>query len=187
MAVQLEKGGKVNLNKEGSLSRVIIGLGWKSGLANNEEVDLDASAFLLTSSGKVRADGDFVFYNNKFSLDGAVEGADDNREGGDGEGDNEEIQVNLENVAAPVTSIAFSASIHSGQTFGTVRDAYIRVVNADTQVEILRYDLTGDFSRNDAVVLGELQRSGGGWEFQATGEGLIGGLGAVARKFGVNV
>lgn len=187
MAVNLSKGEKVDLSKNAGLKNIIVGLGW------NTPADLDASAFCLGANGKVLSDSHFVFFNNKLSPDGAVQGADDDRgndivEGsGDGE-DQEQITVDLAKVADSVNAIAFSATIHdSGVTFGSVRDAYIRVVDADTDQELARYDLSGDYARMNAVVMGSMKRSRSGWEFEALGDGLAGGLADVARRFGVNV
>jgi tellurium resistance protein TerD len=182
VAVNLGKGDKISLSKDSGLKNVLVGLGWTS------HADLDASAFLLGSNDRVPSDSHFVFYNNSLSPDGAVEGAEDEREGGAEGEDQEQIKVFLGKVADSVSAIAFSATIHDGGvTFGDVRDAYIRVVNADTDEELARYDLVGDFARMNAVIMGSLRRSGSSWEFEALGDGLAGGLMDVCRRFGVNV
>ncbi|NDH66034.1 MAG: TerD family protein [Microbacteriaceae bacterium] len=187
MAVSLNKGDKVNLNKDPGLKRVTVGLGWVT------EADLDASAFMLGANGRVLSDSHFIFYNNKLSPDGSVEGADDVRAddiaaGVDDDEDQEQIGVDLSKVANSVGSIAFSATIDDvGVTFGDVKGAYIRIANADTDEELARYDLSGDFSRTNAVVMGSLTRVGSSWEFEAIGEGFNGGLADICRRFGVNV
>lgn len=192
MAVNLEKGSTVSLSKENAgLTRVVVGLGWNPSEAPGVDFDLDASAFLLSASGKVASDKDFVFYGNKFSADGSVEGAEDDLTGGSSDGDDEEINIDLSKVAQEVNRIAITATIHEvvarGQNFGQVDDAYIRVVDASNDSEILRYDLTGDFARNDAVYFGELVRNGNSWDFRAVGEGKSNGLLGLCREFGVNV
>lgn len=192
MAVNLTKGGEVSLSKEApGLTHVLVGLGWDP-MKGGQDADLDASAFLLNAKGKVSSDSDFVFFNNKFSADGSVEGAEDDRSGGASDGDDdEEIKIDLGKVSANVEKIAISVTIHDavarGQNFGMVENAYMRVVNATTGAEIVRYDLTGDFSKHDAIVFGEVYRSGATWSFRALGDGQTGGLMGICKLFGVNV
>jgi tellurium resistance protein TerD len=192
MAVNLEKGSTVSLSKENAgLTKVVVGLGWNPSETPGVDFDLDASAFLLSANGRVSSDGDFVFYGNKFSSDGSVEGAEDDLTGGSSDGDDEEINIDLTKVSAQVDRIAITATIHEaasrGQNFGQVSDAYIRVVDASNGSEILRYDLSGDFARDDAVHFGELVRNGNTWDFRAVGEGKSNGLFGLCREFGVNV
>lgn len=190
MAVNLTKGGEVNLSKETpGLANVIVGLGWDPMVG--ADADLDASAFLLNSKGKVSVDADFVFYGNKFSADGAVEGAEDDRTGGASDGDDdEEIKIDLTKVSPGVSKIAITVTIHEaaarGLNFGMVENAYMRVVNASTGTEIVRYDLSGDFSNHDAILFGEFLRNGSAWTFRAIGEGKSGGLSNMCKTFGVN-
>ena len=192
VAVNLSKGGAVDLGKSNpGLTKVEAGLGWDPA-TGNVEFDLDASAFLLGSNGKVSSDSDFVFYNNKFSADGAVQGADDDRSGGNSDGgDDETIQIDLSKVSSSVQRIAITVTINDadvrGQNFGQVKNSYVRVVNATNNSEILRYDLSGDFSKNDAVIFGEFSRTGSGWEFKAIGEGRTGGLLTLCKEYGINV
>lgn len=190
MPVNLTKGGEVNLSKETpGLVKVIVGLGWDPLVGAN--ADLDASAFLLNSQGKVSVDADFVFYGNKFSADGAVEGAEDDRTGGASDGDDDEqIKIDLSKVSPNVSRIAISVTIHEaaarGLNFGMVQNAYMRVVNQSTGTEIVRYDLTGDFSNHDAIHFGEFYRDGSAWSFRAIGDGKTGGLANLCKTFGVN-
>ncbi|TNY38394.1 TerD family protein [Thermomonospora catenispora] len=191
MGVSLTKGGNVSLSKEApGLRAVTIGLGWDVRTTTGADFDLDASALLLNESGRVLSDRHFVFYNNLRSPDGSVEHTGDNLTG-EGEGDDEQIKVDLAAVPAEVARIVFPVSIHEaeqrGQTFGQVRNAFIRVVNQADGAEIARFDLTEDASTETAMVFGELYRHGSEWKFRAIGQGYASGLAGVARDFGVNV
>jgi tellurium resistance protein TerD len=191
MSVSLSKGGNVSLSKEDpGLSRVLIGLGWDVRMSDGADFDLDASAFLLADTGRVRGDGDFIFYNNLKSADGSVEHTGDNRTG-EGEGDDESLKVILPRVPAEVQKIAVAVTIHDGearrQSFGMVSNAFIRVVNDETGREIARYDLTEDASTETAMIFGEVYRHSGEWKFRAVGQGYRGGLAPLARNYGVNV
>jgi tellurium resistance protein TerD len=190
MAISLQKGGNVNLSKEDpTLKRVIIGLGWDPRSTDGATFDLDGSAFLLRGDGKVRGDNDFIFYNNLKSSDGAVQHTGDNRTG-QGAGDDERIAVDLARVPPEIERIVFSVTIHEAdvrrQNFGMVAGAFIRCVNAEGEREIARYDLSEDSSTETAMIFGELYRYGGQWKFRAVGQGYNGGLGPLARSFGVN-
>jgi tellurium resistance protein TerD len=191
MAISLQKGGNVNLSKEApGLSEVAVGLGWDVRSTDGAAYDLDANGFLLAATGKVRSDTDFIFYNNKKSADGSVEHMGDNVTG-DGDGDDEVIEVRLNKVPADVDKVAFSVTIHDAearrQTFGQVSKAYIRVVNKADNKELARYDLSEDGSTETALIFGELYRAGAEWKFKAVGQGFKGGLGPLAKSFGVNV
>ena len=191
MAISLQKGGNVNLSKEApGLSKILIGLGWDVRATDGADFDLDGSAFLLSASGKVRSDADFVFYNQSKSDNGAVEHTGDNRTGA-GDGDDEAIIINLPAVPADVEKIAITVTIHDAdarrQNFGQVSSAFIRCVNADTNVEIARFDLSEDASGETAMIFGEVYRHNGEWKFKAIGQGFKGGLAALAQHFGVNV
>lgn len=191
MAISLQKGGNVNLSKEApGLTRVIIGLGWDPRSTDGAPFDLDGSAFLLKSDGKVRADTDFIFYNNLKSPEGSVVHAGDNTTGM-GAGDDEKIAVDLARVPPEIEKISFCVTIHEAdarrQNFGMVSKAYIRCLNASGEAEIARYDLSEDSSTETAMIFGELYRHGGEWKFRAVGQGFKGGLGPLARSFGVNV
>lgn len=191
MAISLTKGGNVNLSKEApGLTNMTIGLGWDPRATDGQDFDLDAIAFLLDESGKVRNDSDFIFFNNLKSGDGSVEHTGDNRTG-EGEGDDESIKVNLAAVPADVNKIAVCAIIYEGQArnqnFGQVSDAFIRVINDNGNTEIARYDLSEDGSTETAMIFGEIYRHSGEWKFRAVGQGFAGGLGPLAASYGVNV
>lgn len=191
MAISLQKGGNVNLNKEApGLRDVVVGLGWDIRATDGAAYDLDASAFLLKADGKVRADSDFIFYNNKKSTDGSVEHLGDNTTGA-GDGDDEVVNVALGAVPADIDKVSFSVTIHDAearrQNFGQVSKAYIRVLNKADGKELARYDLSEDGSTETALIFGELYRAGAEWKFKAVGQGFKGGLGPLAKNFGVNV
>ena len=192
MAISLRKGQKVDLTKGNpSLTKILVGLGWNENKYDGGfDFDLDAAAFLLGANGKVNSDDDFVFYNNLKHVSGAVEHMGDNLTGA-GEGDDEQIKIDLSLVPANVDKIDFTVTIYEAderkQTFGQVSDAYIRVVDDTTGKELIRYDLGEDFSVETAVVVGEIYRNKGEWKFNAIGSGFSGGLAALGRNFGVNV
>ena len=191
MAISLQKGGNVSLSKEApGLTKMLIGVGWDVRATAGENFDLDGSAFLLNASGKVRSDADFIFYNQPKSDNGAVVHHGDNRTGA-GSGDDEVIEVDLSTVPADVEKIAITVTIHDAdarkQNFGQVSSAFIRCVNADSNVEIARFDLSEDASVETAMIFGEIYRHNGEWKFKAIGQGFKGGLGALAQHFGVNI
>lgn len=190
MAVSLSKGGNVSLSKEApGLKKITIGLGWDARSTDGGAFDLDASAFLLKEDGKVRGDSDFIFYNNLKSTDGSVEHTGDNLTG-EGDGDDEAINVSLDTVPAEVQKIAITVTIHDAearkQNFGMVSNAFIRVVNQADSKEIARFDLSEDMSVETAMVFGEIYRNSGEWKFKAVGQGFAGGLKPLANSFGVN-
>ena len=189
MALSLSKGGNLSLTKEApGMTKVLVGLGWDARSTDGVDFDLDASAFLLKADGKVRADADFIFYNQLKSVDGSVEHTGDNRTG-EGDGDDEAIKVDLSKIPADIHKIAFTVTIHEAearrQSFGQVRNAFIRIVNQDTNVEVGRYDLDEDASTETAVIFGELYRHGTEWKFRAVGQGFNGGLKPLAESFGL--
>ncbi|MCX5075592.1 MULTISPECIES: TerD family protein [unclassified Streptomyces] len=191
MGVSLSKGGNVSLTKAApNLTAVIVGLGWDARTTTGVDFDLDASAILTNDQGKVANDSNFVFFNNLKSPDGSVEHTGDNTTG-EGEGDDEAIKVNLAGVPADVSKIVFPVSIYEAesrqQSFGQVRNAYIRVVNQADNTELARYDLSEDASTETAMVFGELYRNGAEWKFRAIGQGYASGLRGIAQDFGVNV
>ncbi|MGP4003031.1 TerD family protein [Streptomyces sp. 8N706] len=191
MGVSLSKGGNVSLSKEApGLSAVTVGLGWDVRTTTGTDFDLDASALLINSGGKVPSDQHFVFFNNLKSPEGSVEHTGDNLTGA-GEGDDEQIKVDLGTVPTEVDKIVFPVSIHEAesrqQSFGQVRNAFIRVVNQADSKELARYDLSEDASTETAMVFGELYRNGPEWKFRAVGQGYASGLRGIAQDFGVNV
>jgi len=191
MGVSLSKGGNVSLTKAApGLTAVAVGLGWDVRSTTGVDFDLDASALGLAENHKILSDEYFVFFNNLKSPDGSIEHTGDNLTG-EGEGDDEVINVDLANVPAQVTSIVFPVSIYDGdsrgQSFGQVRNAFIRVVNAADKSELARYDLSEDASTETAMVFCELYRNGPEWKFRAIGQGYASGLAGIARDFGVNL
>jgi tellurium resistance protein TerD len=191
VGVSLSKGGNVSLTKAApNLTAVNVGLGWDVRTTTGADFDLDASALLCDSNGKVLSDQHFVFFNNLKSPCGAVEHLGDNLTGV-GEGDDEVIKVNLAAVPAEVQKIVFVVSIYDAdnrrQAFGQVSNAFIRVVNQSDNVELARYDLTEEYSTETALVFGELYRNGPEWKFRAVGQGYASGLAGIARDYGVNV
>ncbi|MFJ1702015.1 TerD family protein [Kitasatospora sp. NPDC088346] len=191
MGVSLSKGGNVSLTKEApGLTAVVVGLGWDVRTTTGSGFDLDASALLCDEQGKVRSDADFIFFNNLKSADGSVEHTGDNLTG-EGEGDDEQIKVDLAGVPAEIAKIVFPVSIYDAenrqQSFGQVRNAFIRVLNQAGGAEIARYDLSEDASTETAMVFGELYRNGAEWKFRAIGQGYASGLRGIAQDFGVNV
>jgi tellurium resistance protein TerD len=191
MGVSLSKGGNVSLSKEApGLTAVVVGLGWDVRSTTGTDFDLDASALLVDANGKVVSDQHFVFFNNLKSPEGSVEHTGDNLTG-EGEGDDEQIKVNLASVPAEVDKIVFPVSIHEGesrqQSFGQVRNAFIRVMNQAGGAELARYDLSEDASTETAMVFGELYRNAAEWKFRAVGQGYASGLRGIAQDFGVNI
>ncbi|MEU5881516.1 TerD family protein [Spirillospora sp. NPDC047279] len=191
MGVSLAKGGNVSLTKAApDLTAVSVGLGWDVRATTGADFDLDASALLLNSGGKVLSDQHFVFFNNLRSPDGSVEHTGDNLTG-EGEGDDEVVNVDLTTVPAECERIVFPVSIYDAdnrsQSFGQVRNAFIRIVNRADSNELARFDLTEDASTETAMVFGELYRHNGEWKFRAVGQGYASGLAGIAMDFGVNV
>jgi tellurium resistance protein TerD len=191
MAISLQKGGNVNLSKEApGMKKMQVGLGWNVRATDGDAFDLDGSGFLLSASGKVRSDADFIFYNQAKSVDGSVQHSGDNRTGA-GDGDDESIVVELDKVPADVDKIAVCVTIHDGeakrQNFGMISGAYIRCVDAGTNTEVARFDLSEDYSVETAMIFGEIYRNNGEWTFKAIGQGFKGGLAPLAKNFGVNV
>jgi tellurium resistance protein TerD len=191
MAISLQKGGNVNLSKEApGLTKMMVGLGWDVRATDGSAFDLDGVVFMLNQSGKVRGDGDFIFYNNLKSPDGSVTHSGDNRTGA-GEGDDETVTIDLSRVAADVDKIVIAVTIHDAearrQNFGMVGKAFVRCVNAANNSEIARYDLSEDSSTETAMIFGEVYRSGADWKFRAIGQGFAGGLAPLAKNFGVSV
>jgi tellurium resistance protein TerD len=188
-SLTLGKGGNLSLTKaDPGLRRALVGLGWDPRTTSGAAFDLDASALLLGSNGKIRSSDDFIFYNQLAAPDGSVVHQGDNRTG-DGDGDDEQILIDLDRVAADVQRIVIAVSIHEadarGQNFGQVRDAYCRVLNQETEQEIVRFDLSEDAASETAMIFSELYRHNGEWKFRAVGQGYATGLYGIATDFGV--
>lgn len=192
MPINLQKGQKVDLTKGNpGLTKLMVGLGWDTNMYDGgADFDLDAAAFLLGTTGKVSADSDFVFYGNLNHGSESVVHMGDNLTG-EGDGDDEQIMVDLSKVPAGVEKIAFTVTIYEAenrrQNFGQVSNAFIRIVDEAKNQELIRYDLGEDFSIETAVVVGELYKHSGEWKFNAIGSGFQGGLAALCRNYGVNV
>lgn len=192
MAISLAKGQKIDLTKTNpGLSKVVVGLGWDvNQYDGGADFDLDASVFLLNAEGKCSSEKDFIFYNQTEGAGGAVIHTGDNRTG-EGEGDDEQVKINLNAVPADIQKISFVITIHEAearrQNFGQVSNAYVRVINEDSNEELIRYDLGEDFSIETALITGELYRHGEEWKFSAIGSGYQGGLARIATDFGLQV
>ena len=224
MAVSLKKGSNVSLSKTNpGLNRILVGLGWEARATSGFDFDLDASAFLLVESGKVRKDEDFIFYGTECrTRDGVATfpdpgpSADDDAEmpcgqkkrgcpchaslsvihtgdnkTGAGDGDDEAIKIDLAKVPDDIKRIAITVTIYDAesrrQNFGQVSDAFMRIVNLDNDIEIVRFDLAEDYSTETAMIFGEVYRHNGEWKFKAVGQGFSGGLEAMCKQFGVAV
>lgn len=196
MAINLSKGGRINLSKDvPSLKRVRAGLGWDANQYDTgAEFDLDASIFVcaLDAGGnpKLISDEYFIFYNNKVSPDGAVTHSGDNRTG-NAAGDDETIIVDLQKLSAQVDEISFVVTIHEAdsrrQTFGQVRNSYIKLYDDETGVEIAKYALEDDFSMETAIQFGSLYKKDGSWLFKAIGAGFKRGLADFVVAYGGNL
>jgi len=191
MALTLQKGGNLSLTKtDPGLRHARLGLGWDARTTSGDDFDLDASALLVAATGKVRSDADFVFYNQPADAVNSVVYQGDNRTGA-GDGDDEQIVVDLQTIPSDVDKVSFTVSIYDadarGQAFGQVRNAYIRLVNDETQNEVVRYDLSEDYSSETALIFAEIYRYNGEWKFRAVGQGYNTGLAGIARDFGVSL
>ena len=191
MAISLTKGQNVSLSKtDPSLKNVLVGLGWDARSTDGQDFDLDASVFMATENAKVPSDSYFIFYNQLVSPCGGVEHTGDNLTG-DGDGDDESVIVRLDKVESNIKSLFITVTIHDAearrQNFGQVSNAFVRMVNNDTGDEIVRFDLSEDYSTETAMVFGEIYRHNGEWKFRAIGQGYAGGLYALCKQYGVNV
>lgn len=191
MAISLTKGQNVSLSKtDPSLKNVLVGLGWDARSTDGQDFDLDASVFMATENAKVPSDSYFIFYNQLVSPCGGVEHTGDNLTG-DGDGDDESVIVRLDKVESNIKSLFITVTIHDAearrQNFGQVSNAFVRIVNNDTGDEIVRFDLSEDYSTETAMVFGEIYRHNGEWKFRAIGQGYTGGLYALCKQYGVNV
>lgn len=191
MAINLQKGQNISLNKEApGMTQIHAGLGWDTQQFAGADFDLDVMLFLLGEDEKIVSDQHFVFYNNLESPDGAVVHTGDNLTG-EGEGDDEVVNVDLTKIDAKVNKIVFTVNIHEAdkrkQNFGMVKNAFIRLVDQKNGEEIIRYDLSEDFSIETSLLVAELYRRNGEWKFKATGMGTKDGLVGICRMYGINV
>jgi tellurium resistance protein TerD len=191
MGISLQKGGNISLSKtDPSLDEIMVGLGWDVRSTDGQPFDLDASAFLLTADDKVRNSDDFCFYNQLEIANGAVKHQGDNLTG-EGDGDDEQIKIILSRLPSEIQKVALVVTIHDAanrrQSFGQVSNAFIRLVNNKTGVEVTRYDLSEDASMETAVILGEVYRHNSEWKFRAIGQGYQNGLAALTAHYGLNL
>lgn len=188
--INLSKGAKVNLSKEApGLKKIMFGLGWDCNrYSGGDDFDLDASCFLVNAMGRTTADG-FIFYNNLIGPNKCVIHQGDNRTG-EGEGDDEQIYIDLDLIPENIDKIAITVTIDAAdqrhQNFGMVSNAYCRLVNTETDKEEIRFNLGEDFSVETAIVVGEVYRHNGDWKFNAVGQGFSGGLLALCRNYGLD-
>ena len=191
MAISLQKGQRVDLTKDRpSLKNVLIGLGWDINHYDGEtDFDLDASAFMTKANGKVGNENDFIFYGNLNHVSGSVQHMGDNRTG-EGDGDDEVIKVQLDKIPSDYDTISFTVTIYEAekrlQNFGMVENAYVRLIDEDTGEELVRFDLTEDFSTETALVVAEIYKRDGQWKFVAIGSGYDGGLKALCKEYGID-
>ncbi|WP_425864046.1 TerD family protein [Arthrobacter sp. TWP1-1] len=188
-SLTLSKGSNLSLTKaDPGLQLAMVGLGWDPRTTSGAAFDLDASAILVTNRGKVRNNDDFIFYNQLESKDGSVVHQGDNRTG-DGDGDDEQVLINLATVSEDIDKVIIVVSIDQadsrGQNFGQVRDAYCRVINQDNDTEIVRYDLSEDAASETTMIFAEIYRHGAEWKFRAVGQGYASGLHGIATDYGI--
>jgi tellurium resistance protein TerD len=191
MAISLQKGGNISLDKIApGISKCLIGLGWDSRSTDGADFDLDASAFMLNEDGKIVSDQHFIFYGALTSPCRSIQHTGDNLTG-DGDGDDESIKIDLAAVPSNINKIVVGVTIHEAkarsQNFGQVSNAYMRVVDEKSSEEVVRYDLSEDYSTETALIFGELYRYNNDWKFRAVGQGYEGGLNAMATNYGVNI
>ncbi|MEP3665800.1 MAG: TerD family protein [Roseibium sp.] len=191
MALSLSKGENLSLSKAApGLTNILIGLGWDERATSGHDFDLDASIFMLDANGKVRSNDDFIYYGQLASKDGSVQHTGDNLTG-EGEGDDEAIKVDLNNVPADIQKLAITVTIHDAearrQSFGQVANAFCRIVNEAGGAEVARYDLSEDAGAETAMVFAEVYRHNGEWKFKAVGQGYNGGLKAMCDAYGVKI
>ena len=183
MAINLVKGQRIDVG----LSKVGVGLGWDPNDGSGADFDLDASAFMLGDNKKLPKDEYFIFYNNPVSPDTAIESSGDDLTGGNSDGDDETLTVDLTKVDPKIQEVVFTVTIHEAeqrkQNFGQVRNSFIRIYNANTNEEIAKYELEEDFSVETAVEFGRLYRRNGEWKFEAMGIGYKGGLQYFVDKY----
>ena len=188
----MTKGQKVDLTKGNpGLKKIMVGLGWDvNQYDSGADFDLDAAAFMLGENGKCPTEKEFIFYGTLEHTSGALKHMGDNLTG-EGEGDDEQIEVDLSKIPANIMKVAFTVTIYDAdvrrQNFGQVSNAFIRIVDETTGQELIRYDLGEDFSIETAVVVGELYRNNGAWKFNAIGSGFQGGLAALCAHYGIEV
>ena len=186
---RIEEGADINLiEKDPTLSKIVIATGWETNSFSTDTMDLDISLFLLDKTGKTRMDSDFIFYNQPEALDGGIVHAGDNRIG-IGEGDDEAISIDLQSIPFDILQIPIMLSIYKGyekeQSLESVRKAYIRIINAENDIEIIRFEIDELFEehKETGAIIGMLNREGPKWHYKADIEFIPGGLSEVARRY----
>lgn len=201
MAISLQKGQRVDLTKgNAGLSKIMIGLGWdpveqkRGGLLGGlfgggkaPEIDCDASVLMLNEQDKLVSNKNLIYFGNLKSSCGSVMHTGDNLTG-DGDGDDEEIIVELNRVPANIHKLLFVVNIYDctrrKQDFGMIENAFIRVVNSSNKQELIRYNLTENYGGKTALMVGEIYRHGSEWKFGAIGEGTFDtSLGEIIKRF----
>jgi len=184
-------GDEVNINaKDGTLKRIMIGAGWDANAFNADVVDLDISVFMLDKNNMTRVDEDFVFYNQREAINGGIRHHGDSRTGA-GDGDDETISVYLESVPFDVMHLMIVLSVYKGyekeQSISMVRNTYVRIVNEENGYEIVRYKMDDDMKERSetGVIAAALNREGPKWHFKPVAEFYPGGLGEIAKKYGL--
>ncbi|MBR1863871.1 MAG: TerD family protein [Ruminococcus sp.] len=191
MPINLSKGQKVSLTKGNpGLKNIMVGLGWDvNAFDSGADFDLDTAAFMVDESGRCPTEKEFIFYGNLEHASGSVKHMGDNLTGG-GDGDDEQIMIDLSLIPANIAKIAFTVTIYDAdnrrQNFGQVANSFARIVDQTTGQELIRYDLGEDFSIETAIVVGELYRHGTEWKFNAIGSGFQGGLAALCGHYGID-
>lgn len=188
---KIKRGEEINLTvKDPTINEIMVGVGWDLKKFDTKPLDLDVSIFLLGTEGKTRVDEDFIFYNNMMGSDGSVKHMGDSRTGA-GEGDDELMMINLNELPFDITKISFILSIYDmdfeGHNFSMVKNVYFRIVNKITKTEIFRYELDDELTGDEGIVIGNLERIGSEWIFNAVGDTVEGGLGKIADGYGILV
>lgn len=183
MAINLQKGQRETLNAP----KFTIGLGWDTNASSTGAAfDLDASVFIMGDNKKILSDEHFVFYNNLKSPDDAVEHTGDNLTG-DGDGDDEQILVDLSKIDSRASEICIVVTIHDAearkQNFGQVRNSFVRILDSSNNNELVKYELEEDFSIETAVEFGRIYKRNNEWKFEAVGVGMKGGLQDYLNKY----
>ncbi|WP_342648256.1 TerD family protein [Mucilaginibacter sp. CSA2-8R] len=183
MAINLQKGQREAINAP----KFVIGLGWDTNsTSTGGSFDLDASVFILGENKKILSDEHFIFYNNLKSPDQAVEHAGDNLTGA-GDGDDEQIHIDLSKIDPRATEICVVVTIHDAenrrQNFGQVRNSFMRIFDAGSGADLLKYELEEDFSIETAVEFGRIYKRNSEWKFEAIGAGMKGGLQDYLNKY----
>jgi tellurium resistance protein TerD len=186
--INLEKGQKIELTKENpNLKKLLVGLGWDVNQGSGAAFDLDASALLLDASGKIAKREKVVYYGHLQAP--GVKHTGDNLTG-EGDGDDEQLLVDLSAIDSNVDKIVFTVTIYQAgsrhQNFGMVKNAFIRIANNETNEEVCKYDLGEDYSTEKSVIVAELYRHNGEWKFGALGNGFAGELGEILSSYGLN-